>query len=800
MNVPTGTSARFGFWAAFALALGLALAAWTGAAITSPDDPVAVPDEAYDAAGGEADAGPSMDSVAPATEVEADQEAYDGGPDDGEEEDAYAQAYAEPAEPAEPRWRVSLTDVDVETRDGWPQVRLTTTGRVSTLYSYLTDPDRMLLKLADTLLTWKPRRLEVGISPLVRIRAAQHDRETWVVLDLDQPVKWNRQYLDDGLLLTLASAPRASAAKAEVAAPVERRPERSRAASAPAAPVRSPAAYRVVDVSVEDLGDRARIVVTTDGPVRYRLERQGRRPELHVSFYDADLAWDGDVRGLPVGALRGVKAERLREDGEPVVRLRVRLSRLMPYTIRKDQNQVVLDIESPEIAERAIPSRGSLRARISVDFQDADLVAVLRALAQDVGYYLVLTPAAASAGGAGDRVTVSIKDQPFESVLDMILRPRGLAYEVTDNTLRVGAAKEFPVETRVFHLKNLDVRRSNLKASLESAFAGAEQTQVVLDEGANRVVVTGLPSDLVRADSILRRMDVQPRLVNRSFSLNYAKAETVAPLVRPALSSQGGLEVNARANALMVSEIPGNMLRLASLIRSLDTKSRQVMIEAWIVEVGLSNVAELGVRWSARSIDARIDPQYTAATSPKTTGATGTLTLGTVQSGVDISATLTALENNGVVNTLSNPRIATLDNEEATLTAAQNIPYTTSIVSNGVVQTVVEYAELPITLSVTPHLTQNDQVLLDPMVLRVTSVVAEGNPPETATRTAETQMLVKNGETLAIGGLIRDEERIQEDKVPLLGDIPLLGFLFRSTNTRTDKVELVVFLTPRILE
>jgi type II secretory pathway component GspD/PulD (secretin) len=122
------------------------------------------------------------------------------------------------------------------------------------------------------------------------------------------------------------------------------------------------------------------------------------------------------------------------------------------------------------------------------------------------------------------------------------------------------------------------------------------------------------------------------------------------------------------------------------------------------------------------------------------------------------------------------------------------------VVSNGVVRTGVEYLELPIILSVTPHVSKSNQVLLSPTTLTVTTVTNPGNPPETATRTATTQMMVADGETVAIGGMVRNIEISKESKVPLLGDIPLLGYLFKSTVVSKDKVELVVFLTPHVLE
>ncbi|MBN1596443.1 hypothetical protein JW933_11005, partial [candidate division FCPU426 bacterium] len=518
---------------------------------------------------------------------------------------------------------------------------------------------------------------------------------------------------------------------------------------------------------------------------------------LHI--YGAALLWGGKLAKLPPGIVRNVTARQMTEAGEPVVQCNIRLSRPTPYLVFKDQNQILLEFNNPG-RQRQVGQHGSLGTNISVDLQNADLRAVLRALAQDAGFDLVLTPSLEKMEGAEAQVTLSINGQPLQEVLDFILRPRLMAYALSGNTLRVGLASEFPLETQVFTLKNLEVKSSNLKESLEAVFTEETKGRVVLEPATNRVIVSAIASDMARVREVMRRMDVETRLVTRTFPLSFAEAEKILPLIQPMVSSLGSVKLNSGENALIVSDIPGNVTHMARMICSLDTKAQQVMIEARIVEVSRSNQQDLGVNWTAFSNNLNANPRVTARSSPEAVAAAGQITLGTLQSGIDLSATLRVLESKGKVNTISNPRIATLNNRSATLTASQNIPYRTSTVSNGVVSNAVSYLELPITLTVTPQITKEEQVLLNPMTLTVTTVIEEGSPPVTSTRSATTQMLVDNGETIAIGGMVRDEEIFRESKVPLLGDIPLLGFLFRSNVATKNKVELVVFLTTHILE
>jgi Flp pilus assembly secretin CpaC len=697
-------------------------------------------------------------------------------------------------------WSARLVKVRVETENGLPVVKISTTNKVNSSISYLSKPNRMLLKVKDTLLTWKPTRLSVNQTPLKRIRSAQHDTDVWVVLDLNESVKWVRETYNRGITLRLPARYARKFGSIQSAAATSKAPakRKTRRQHQPMTTTDT-ASYQVVDVSARDLGEKTRITITTNGQVRYRVERTNQGRKFVLKIHGAALTWHGRVAHLPLGVVRRIKAAQKTEAGEPVVQIVMGLSKTTPYLVFKDQNQILIDFNNPG-SSQATGKRGNISSRISVDLQNADLRAVLRALAADAGFDMILTPGMEKIEGSEALVTLSIKEQAFNSVLDFILRPRQMAYAVSGNTLRIGLAAEFPVETKVFTMKNLVVKNSNVKESIEATLTEGTKGKVVMEPNSNRIVVSAIPSDMLRIRTVIRKMDVESRLVTRTFVLSYSQAEKVLPVIQPLLSSLGSIQENNSENSLVVNDIPGNVTRISKMVRSLDTKSQQVMIEARIVEVSRSNQQDLGINWNARTSNWNANPLVTAQSNPASVGRVGQLTLGTVQSGVNLNATLSALESKGKVNTISNPRIATLNNKRATLKASQNIPYATSIVSDGVVSNVINYLELPISLTVKPQITKDGQVMLNPMTVDVTTIVGTGSPPTTSTRSATTQMLVDDGETIAIGGMVRDEEITRESKVPLLGDIPLLGFLFRSNVSIKNKVELVVFLTTHILE
>lgn len=682
-------------------------------------------------------------------------------------------------------WAARLLDVHVDQLHGQPVVKLKTTARVASAISYLKNPDRLLMKISDTLLTWKPTTLRVDRSPLERIRAAQHDNDVWVVLDMTRPARWNRQTQNYGLVLTLRrhGAQSSHAVKTSNVLPDHEGQTQVR--------------YQVVDVAVDNLGDKTKLVITTDGLARYKVERRQDGRQVEVTLVDAALAWHGRVSDLPLGAIARLRTWA--QPGQAVVKVTVGLTQPATYVVYKDQNQVVLEFNNPHAIVPTRRHHGNLKALISVDLENAPLVSVLRALAQEVKFDLILSPGVEQTSHEESMLTLSINQQPFEQVLDFILRPRKMAFTVSNNTLHIGLASEFMPETKIFVLKNMDVNNANIKESIETAFTEGARDKTVVDSYGNRVIVSAIPSDMARISTIINHMDVQRRLVSKTFLLNYVDAAKIAPLLKSQLSSLGEVKENKSENALVVTDIPGNMESLRRIIRNLDTKAQQVMIEARIVEVSDTHQVDLGINWNAVG-PAGNNPTYTVATSPKAVGQVGTLTVGALQAGVDLNATLSTMETKGLVNTISNPRIATINKEEATLKASESIPYLTSVVSNGVVSQMVDYLELPIVLKVTPQVTKGNQVLLNPLSLTVTTPVGTANPPATTTRSANTQMLVNDGQTIAIGGMVRDDEVTTESKVPLLGDLPLLGFLFKSNVTKKNKVELVVFLTTHILE
>jgi type IV pilus assembly protein PilQ len=366
----------------------------------------------------------------------------------------------------------------------------------------------------------------------------------------------------------------------------------------------------------------------------------------------------------------------------------------------------------------------------------------------------------------------------------------------------------------------------------------------------------GLTTDQV-GDNILRvitpaeltKQRTTSSAITRIFQLNYAKAAEVKQTIDQVRSAEGRAGASAsdlKTNSLIVTDTLEGLLATENLIAQLDARPRQVLIEAKIVEMLANSGLNYGIQWDYLSAERGqiggkggqtligtrnsmsnsntltsnpIDqnPLFDPATA--VAGATGrgtgvnlaadrifgAMTLGRITNNYFLSATLTAAASQGKAKVLSDPKIATLNNQAATINVTTNIPYVTSnVASTGVQTQTVSYVLTGIQMSVTPSINADGRILLQIMP-RVSqpSVSASGSTqtgaPAIDSRDANTTVLVRDGETIVIGGLISDSFQDTIAKIPLLGDIPILGWLFKKKSKTRVRNELLIFVTTRVM-
>jgi len=421
--------------------------------------------------------------------------------------------------------------------------------------------------------------------------------------------------------------------------------------------------------------------------------------------------------------------------------------------------------------------------RMDVDLNNADIHNVLRLLA-DVGQVNIVT-----ADNVSGSVTIKMRNVPWDQALDVVLQSKGLGMVRGGNIIRVAPLPQ-------------------LEKEREMAIARRRQE--------------------------LQLAPLETRLI----PVSYATAEDLQQRAREVLSGRGSIAVDGRTNVLIARDVAGTLDQVEELVRSLDTQTPQVLVEARIIEATSSYQRQIGVQWGGDASFSAATGNPTGLAFPNSVGLAGAasdnatptaglspfqaqvqnpnfavnlpapigtgigggigLTLGSVDNNFNLNLRLSAAEASGQVRILSSPRILTLDNHEARISQGTLIPF--SQVSAQGVQTTFQEAKLQ--LLVQPHVTADGSVSMHIKINRdepdFNQTSARGDPT-ILKREAETDLLVMDGHTAVIGGIYTRNTGRNVDQVPFFGDIPLIGLLFKSTGATDNRGELVIFLTPRIV-
>jgi type IV pilus assembly protein PilQ len=416
--------------------------------------------------------------------------------------------------------------------------------------------------------------------------------------------------------------------------------------------------------------------------------------------------------------------------------------------------------------------------KISLDLQDADVVNVLRLIADIGGVNIVF------GADVSGKVTVNLKNIPWDQALDIILMTNGLDKVVMGKIIRIARSE-------------------------------------TITEEANKRLAAKKASD-----------KVEP-LVTRIIPVNYSDIATIkeSDLIKNILSERGKIDFDARTNTLIVHDIAKSVSQIETLVRRLDTRIPQVLIEARIVEANDGFAREFGIQWGAFYGDFTgdtvsnvfggnqgpstfdqlgfldPDPEFDQPLFNVNLPATDVLPtpgiLGfnlakiTSDSVTALDIRLSAAEASNLAKVVSSPRIMTVDNQEANIVQGEDIPYL-SVSQDG---TQVQFVEANLELLVTPHVTAENTILLDVETHRDApnfDQTIQGQPAITRNK-AQTSVLLSDGETTVIGGIFIVEDSKNRNGIPFLMDIPYLGRFFRYEKVEQEKKELLVFLTPKII-
>ncbi len=421
------------------------------------------------------------------------------------------------------------------------------------------------------------------------------------------------------------------------------------------------------------------------------------------------------------------------------------------------------------------------------------------------------------------RATLSLNNVSIRDALEIILLSNELALEKRGDIFYVMPAGDYESmhgerwsevrQVRIFKLryaqpKDVVVILGSMKSRVGN---------IVADNDTGTLVVMETPEKLEQMKETIESLDREQ--ISRVFDLKYAKAKDVEAFLTPRLDAKGAGSAKAdeKYNRVVVTALPGKMEEIEKLITQIDAKIKQVLIEAKIIRIKLTPTTEFGIDWqrmfSYGGVGAGGEEKKTfnfesAFPVDPTIAAFGKLVIGRVAGTGNPEVVFKALKTVGEAKILSSPRITALNNEEAKIFIGSREVYTTSSTtsSTGGATTAVQvnFIDVGISLKVTPTINDNDEILMNiaPEVSRVDHFfeTPDGDQiPVIDTTNASTRVMVKDGNTIIIGGLISDQTDRDTDQLPILGNIPIIGNAFKHVKDSKQKSELVVFLTPHII-
>ncbi len=553
------------------------------------------------------------------------------------------------------------------------------------------------------------------------------------------------------------------------------------------------AGHEVYDVVVKRLGQTTQIVINGNGPFNYKDFVLDNPTRIVIDCI-------GSEHNLPgprtyVLERGGVVAIRSSYIGEPTpkVRLIVDLKERFPYVVFKEGKNLIIALDAvaaepfaqwqaskfyehrrPPRTEAFFYSKGrdvisepytipgaeietaelytpvemepkKEEKLIDVEYENADLVKVIRSFASWTNQNIVISP------GVSGNVSVSLRDVPVRTALDIILKINDFAIvEEPGDIWRITTIEEI------------------------------HDAQIAIQN---------------RADSLEQ---VIP-LVTEVLGIEYARASDIIGSVSP--SDRGNITIDERTNSLIVTDTPTSIERTQDMIARLDTPTSQVNIEAQIIEIGNDISRELGIQWGA-NIEDTTGVLLFIDLSERLTNELSDFLSGdeTTETKVTLSAILSALELEDKAHVISRPNITVLNHKQATINSGNQVPTITRDEAGNMITTFVPTG---IQLSVTPHVNPNDRITLE-VNADVSTAQSSGTGAETIftinTKNAATIVMVDNGATAVIGGLITNDEAISEARIPFLSKLPIIGrLLFTNKNKRRNSREVLILITPTIL-
>lgn len=672
---------------------------------------------------------------------------------------------------------------------------------------YQSDPYRLTIDIPDVSIgTYKQKIISQkgGITEVIPVQIDSPSLMSRIDIVLEAPSSFEQDYTNNSLIIKLKEGVFAKAflnpavfEKEEVkvaevkeeATEIEENPLVEKRSNPPPNPL--PKAKEITDVSIEKAKKGARVIIKGNGSMTPNIFPLGNR--LVIDVYDVLL--NAKIPAYVVSPLKDIRTAK-HEDRVRIV-LDLKEGTSFDVSSMGDSITVALAAEGAEpsevlaekkpfkeeITEREAPTARlrereiinhrcedylAGREKVNFDFQDQDIVPILRLFADISGCNMFIHP------DVKGRATMKFKDVPWDQALDTLLKTFSLGKSIEGNIIRIAPHAVFTKE-------------SEEKAKAMEAIAKAEP------------------------------------LETRVFLISYADVEKAKDAIMNAklMSPRGSINVDKRTSTMLVKDIPSVFPEIEKFLLTFDKPTPQVLIEARIVEVSSNSMKDLGIQWGIR---------YNAENTLSTIGGSPILGTGAFTGnnfmvdlpsgqagegsgsgitfgflnpartfGLDLQ--LSALQTLGKSKIISSPKIVTLDNVTARIMQGEEIPYP---VVTGEGNVSASFKPVAISIEVTPHITPTNSIMMNIVTTKEDFKefvqIGQGYAPRTTKVEGKTNVLVQDSETIVIGGVYKKKESESERGVPGLMKIPLFGWLFKNKNVSEDTSELLIFITPKIIQ
>jgi type IV pilus assembly protein PilQ len=647
------------------------------------------------------------------------------------------------------------------------------------------------------------RRVSCEKGSFRRVRLGRHHNKLRVVLDMCKGTKLpkaNVRLTRRGMVLTLANNTRVT-----------------KHFEGPAQPKTTRTAARITDIGLGETATYSNVLLQIKGSTpTYRRNANGTTVTLLLKQTTLAKRLQRSLNTSDFqGAVKSITAQQRGKDAQIVVTLKQHVTssvkqsksglslrfampkQAQPRIARANNNDYQIQYHAPRVGQAGVG--GGLSAsdvalmqrrkgrkrytgrRISIFFRKVEIHNLLRLFAEISGMNVI------TSGNVKGRVTLKLRNVPWDQALDLVLKTLKLGMEKSGNIVRIATLEE---------LRQEEQQRRRL-----------QQLKLL----------------------------AQPQKI-RILPVNYAKAQQMQQKVKTVLSPRGKVTIDTRTNVLIVKDYVPFLLRAEGLIRQLDTQTPQVLIQARIVEANVNFAQEFGIQWGGHLLFSPLTGNSTGLQFPNPVGIRGgvpaaaggggaqqgTGEFGTPNYVINFPATtglgngtalsflfgslsgigqlamrLSAAESTGNVKIISAPKIITLHKMSASIQQGLQIPFSSASAAG----TNVQFVQASLSLTVTPQVTSDGSVFLQLNITNNAPDFSKGGAagPAITTKTAQTNMLIKDGETMVIGGIYSRRTGESQSRVPFLSKIPVLGLLFKNYKYNDDRAELLVFVTPRIV-